>query len=118
MYSLNVALTEPIELPLCDVCGNTWFPREKAARKDPRAYDAAQRALGAKGKPLRCGMCKSPNWDRDWLKEQKAAPVSTPDDDLSDDQLRIRYAVKAVVVPGRCKHLLLDCPICHHTEDA
>lgn len=93
---------EQFQLPMCDVCGEAWLPLQNEARQDPRKYDAKQRRDGLP--PLRCGKCKSPNWDRNFTGDRRRKdPAATP--------------LKAVPAPGaspvRCKHGLLHCPQCH-----
>lgn len=56
-------------LPICDVCGEEWLPAKGFSREDPRKYDAQQRAQ--KQPPLRCGKCKSPQWDRNFAGDRR-----------------------------------------------
>jgi len=48
-------------LPVCDKCGEAWLPEKGPARRDIRGHDAVLRGKGKVG--VRCGKCKSPNWD-------------------------------------------------------
>jgi hypothetical protein len=92
-------------LPICDGCKLPWLPVGWTQDSDPRNPE----------KPLRCGKCKSIGWDREFVKAQKEgiaaidvsgppfvyAPTDAgvPDEELSDDELRTRYAIEVVVNP-------------------
>lgn len=89
------------ELPVCDNCGEVWLPKKGPARDDPRAHDAEQRAL-PDGKPLRCGKCKSLNWDINFVGDRRKKRVSSP-------AVEPEEAPKPKV---RCKHGLLNCEKC------
>lgn len=53
------------KLPICDGCKLPWLPVGWTQDSDPRN-------LPEGSKPLRCGKCKSPNWDRNHTREGKA----------------------------------------------
>lgn len=67
---------EVIVLPKCDVCGELWLPQPGLARDDPRKYDAERRAKGEP--PLRCGKCKSPQWDRNYTGDRRRKHPPAP----------------------------------------
>jgi hypothetical protein len=57
-------------LPICDGCKLPWLPVGWTQDSDPRS-------LPSETKPLRCGKCKSPNWDREFVKQAKEAATET-----------------------------------------
>ena len=112
------------KLPICDGCKLPWLPVGWTQDSDPRN-------LPEGSKPLRCGKCKSSNWD----KEHKNNPQSSVDDFQSkistrlsdmvagDDENAAEAAlivakaceipISTPVAPPRCRHRLTHCPICH-----
>jgi len=70
-----------MDIPVCDACGQPWFPEDPEVRKDIRAVDAARRLKGGYAKGIRCGKCKSFAWDaryQEELKKQARAVHSGP----------------------------------------
>ena len=117
-------------LPVCDQCGEAWLPSPGPARQDIRAYDARERAKGMKGKPVRCGKCKSTKWDvnyrekaQDVVQAQPEVPEVSPADVVatvcglgenpSKATLRSLGALAAAAAPARlCRHQRLKCKVC------
>lgn len=104
----QVAISEPMSLPLCDRCGAVWFPMEEAARRDARGYDRERRLAGLT--PLRCGKCKSPYWDENNPESPKRRKPGNPN---------FRGAAERSLAPtkeqgrrGRCRHGLSKCAEC------
>lgn len=114
------------KLPICDGCGLPWLPVGWTQDADPRN-------LPEGSKPLRCGKCKSAGWDKLHNAEVRKeasdpsavrtevvgpliytpANVGIPDEELSDDEFRTRYAITASVERvKRCRHRMTNCPIC------
>ena len=110
-------------LPICDECGKAWLPDEGPARDDIRSYDAAERAKGKVGKPVRCGKCKSTKWDaiyrqsaQDVAKiEEKVQDVTA--EDVAQTMDLPTAAVRKIMAqpaerPTLCRHRVLNCQIC------
>ena len=57
-------------LPICDGCKLPWLPVGWTQDLDPRNVPRGT-------KPLRCGKCKSPNWDREFVKQAKDNATET-----------------------------------------
>jgi hypothetical protein len=119
-------------LPVCDVCGEAWFPEKGPARDDPRAYDQNQRAQGLP--PLRCGKCKSFGWDRIYKGDKRRKnpheypmpPIGTAHHPLPKKKKsapqratkKRRGSVLEMRPRKRCNHGLLHCPQCHTNQQA
>ncbi len=109
-------------LPICDGCKLPWLPVGWTQDSDPRNVPHGT-------KPLRCGKCKSPNWDREFVKQAKADAtegdvaqmVRAQDEPAVDTSLaekaspdpEVAGSIPAVSTNPRCKHRMTDCPICH-----
>ena len=108
-----MALSDPIELPLCDKCEKKWLPVEEEAQHDPRGYDARRRKAGLP--PLRCGKCKTPLWDYKFTAREPQDGAQTGKDIVAAlvKEAEELTGVPAVVRKGkRCKHGLLKCKEC------
>ena len=122
-------------LPDCDQCGKPWLPDEGPARQDIRAYDAAERAKGKDGNPVRCAKCKSKKWDENYRKSLENGPVEAenvpevtqqdviqtldlpeiPRDlfQFADDAKKISEIISAGGKPPKlCRHRVMNCGIC------
>jgi len=115
---------QSFKIPICDACGEPWFPsaglvwRGIRARDDPRAYDAARKADGQKG--LRCGKCKTPHWDTKFLGDGRKIPRSRPNGAAAaEPEPEVRTATlptEAPARPKRCAHGFFRCSICNPPE--
>ena len=129
-----------IPVPFCDVCGEPWLPKHRAA-------DGTVNPLFEKPeKSKRCGKCKSTRWNAAGVDRRRKAVVESPAEvpqvtvqdveQTMDNAAALELAVmernsdpmvaaaaeevaKAICYPNvRCKHGLYSCPECHHQEAA
>lgn len=129
-----------IPVPFCDVCGEPWLPKHRAA-------DGTVNPLFEKPeKSKRCGKCKSTRWNAAGVDRRRKAVVESPAEvpqvtvqdveQTIDNAAALGLAVmernsdptvaaaaeevaKAIFYPNaRCRHGLYSCPECHHQEAA
>lgn len=101
------------KLPVCDGCKLPWLPVGWTQDSNPRNLPAGT-------KPLRCGKCKSPNWDREFVKQSNEEPPAlvqqteevSLDRCLPGEISLTEPAILSLVNP-RCRHRMTNCPICH-----
>ena len=115
-----------IPVPFCDVCGEPWLPKHRAA-------DGTVNPLFEKPeKSKRCGKCKSTRWNAAGVDRRRKAVVESPsevpqvtagdvlqtlDAPMSSEKME-QYDKIFPPPPGisRCKHGLYSCPECHDQE--
>jgi len=126
-----------IPVPFCDVCGEPWLPKHRAA--DGTVNPLFEKPENSK----RCGKCKSTRWNAAGVDRRRKKPVQdSPEEIISafdgpvaqelvpsmqerldssvtilEQYLEREEALKRSV-NARCKHMLYDCPECHHREVA
>ena len=112
------------KLPVCDGCKLPWLPVGWTPESDPRQMPEGT-------KPLRCGKCKSPNWDREFAKKPKEEDVFDPeigaeasDTNGSRPNVVLEALFESTNAPvatstnPRCRHRMTNCPICHSEASA
>ena len=126
-----------IPVPFCDVCGEPWLPKHRAA-------DGTVNPLFEKPeKSKRCGKCKSTRWNAAGVDRRRKAVVESPAEVPQVTVEDVEQTIAAVPMPVipeevfqyakqlksefqaisggtnvRCKHGLYACPECHHQEVA
>jgi hypothetical protein len=107
------------KLPVCDGCRLPWLPTGWKQDSDPRQMPEGS-------KPLRCGKCKSPNWDREFVKKAKEEKVFDPEIGMQASDTNgsrpnvvlealLESTTMSIAIPikPRCVHRMTTCPICH-----
>jgi hypothetical protein len=118
-----------IPVPFCDVCGEPWLPKHRAA-------DGTVNPLFEKPeKSKRCGKCKSTRWNAAGVDRRRKAVVDSPAEvpQVTIDDVRATVCglsenpspallealnKTARAAASRCKHGLYSCPECHHQGGA